>query len=96
MASGTTETYLSVCLPRIKEEKKMTSISINERKEAKMKSVIIIMVNLTHTGLKWLHILYMYILSKFNIYNMNAHTRVHTHTHTRACMQAHRHAHTQL
>ena len=74
----------------------MTSISINERKEAKMKSVIIIMVNLTHTGLKWLHILYMYILSKFNIYNMNAHTRVHTHTHTRACMQAHRHAHTQL
>ena len=30
---------------------------------------------LTHTGLKHLHILYMHIFSKFNVYSMNAHTQ---------------------
>ena len=41
---------------------------------------------LTCTGPKRLHILYKYILSKFNAYNMNAHAhrdlhmRAHTHT----------------
>ena len=40
---------------------------------------------LTRTGPKRLHILYKYILSKFNTYNMNAHTHARTHTdsHTR-------------
>ena len=37
--------------------------------------------HLTHTGAKRLHILFKYILSKFNVYNMNAHARTHTHTH---------------
>ena len=36
---------------------------------------------LTRTGPKRLHVLYKYILSKFNAYNMNAHTHKHTHTH---------------
>ena len=30
--------------------------------------------HLTRTGLKRLHVLYKYTLSKFNAYNMNAHT----------------------
>ena len=34
--------------------------------------------HLTHTGPKRLHILYKYILSTFNTYNMNAHTCTHT------------------
>ena len=34
---------------------------------------------LTRTGPKRLHVLYKYILSKFNAYNMNVHTRTHTH-----------------
>ena len=46
---------------------------------------------LTRTGPKRLHVLYKYILSKFNAYNMNAHTharthrpaRTRTHTHTK-------------
>ena len=37
---------------------------------------------LTRTGPKRLHVLYKYILSKFNAYNMNAHTHMHAHTHT--------------
>ena len=37
---------------------------------------------LTHTGPKCLHVLYKYILSKFNAYNMNAHTHTHARTHT--------------
>ena len=39
---------------------------------------------LTRTGSKRLHILYKYILSKINAYNMNAHThtRMHTDSHT--------------
>ena len=45
----------------------------------------------TRTGPKRLHVLYKYILSKFNAYNMNAHTharthrpaRTRTHTHTK-------------
>ena len=45
---------------------------------------------LTHTGPKRLHMLYKYILSKFNAYNMNVHTHTHTHTHT----HAHSHSHT--
>ena len=42
---------------------------------------------LTHAGPKSLHVLYKYILSKFNAYNMNAHTHVSTHrdSHTHAC-----------
>ena len=35
---------------------------------------------LTRTGPKHLHVLYKYILSKFNAYNMNAHTHSRTHT----------------
>ena len=35
---------------------------------------------LTRTGPKRLHVLYKYTLSKFNAYNMNAHTHAHTHT----------------
>ena len=41
---------------------------------------------LTRTGPKRLHVLYKYILSKFNAYNINAHTHARTHrdrTHTR-------------
>ena len=34
---------------------------------------------LTRTGPKRLHILYKYILSKFNAYSMNLHTHTHTH-----------------
>ena len=37
---------------------------------------------LTRTGPKRLHILYKYILSKFNSYNMNE----HIHTHARVCV----------
>ena len=47
---------------------------------------------LTHTGPKRLHVLGKYILSKFNAYNMNAHTRPHTQTHT--CTHAHTHTQT--
>ena len=51
---------------------------------------------LTRTGPKRLHVLYKYILSKFNAYNMNAHTHARTHTdsHTHARTRAHAHAHT--
>ena len=35
---------------------------------------------LTHTGPKRLHVLYKYILWKFNAYNMNAHMHAHTQT----------------
>ena len=38
---------------------------------------------LTRTGPKRLHVLYKYILSKFNVYNMNAHTHKHAHTQIR-------------
>ena len=34
---------------------------------------------LTHTGPKRLHVLYKYILSKFNKYNKNTHTHMHAH-----------------
>ena len=46
---------------------------------------------LTHTGPKHLHVLYKYILSKFNTYNMHtrAHTRMHTHTDSHMCTQTH-------
>ena len=40
--------------------------------------------HLTRTGPKCLHVLYKYILSKFNAYNMIAHTHTHAHTHTLA------------
>ena len=50
---------------------------------------------LTHTGPKRLHMLYKYILSKFNAYNMNVHTHTHMHahsqTHTHACTYTHTH-----
>ena len=36
---------------------------------------------LTCTGPKRLHVLYKYILSKFNAYNMNTHTHTRTHIH---------------
>ena len=53
---------------------------------------------LTRTGPKRLHILYKYVLSKFNAYNMNARAlapaRTHTHTHTHARTHAHTHTHT--
>ena len=44
--------------------------------------------SLTHTCPKRLHILYKHILSKFNAYNMNAHTHARTHT------DSHTHTHT--
>ena len=53
---------------------------------------------LTRTGPKRLHVLYKYILSKFNAYNMNAHTyeRTHTETRTRTQARAHTHKHTHI
>ena len=36
----------------------------------------------TRTGPKRLQVLYKYILSEFNAYNMNAHTHTHMHPHT--------------
>ena len=47
---------------------------------------------LTRTDPKRLHILYKYILSKFNAYNVNAHIR--THAHRLACAHTHTHTHT--
>ena len=49
---------------------------------------------LTRTGPKRLHVLYKYILSKFNAYNMNAHTLARTHTLAHARTHTHTHAHT--
>ena len=49
---------------------------------------------LTRTGPKRLHVLYKYILSNFNAYNMNAHTYTHTHTHARTHTDSHARAHT--
>ena len=47
---------------------------------------------LTRTGPKRLHVLYKYILSKFNAYNMNAHTCfTQTRTRTHACTHIHTH-----
>ena len=52
---------------------------------------------LTCTGPKRLHVLYKDILSKFNAYNMNAHTHARTPTdpHTHACTHARTHTHIQ-
>ena len=44
---------------------------------------------LTWTGLKCLHVLYKYILSKFNTYSMNAHTHTCMHTHRLAHAYSH-------
>ena len=56
---------------------------------------------LTRTGPKRLHVLYKYILSKFNAYRatlMHTHTHAHTqtqsHTHARARARAHTRTHT--
>ena len=49
---------------------------------------------LTRTGPKRLHVLYKYILSKFNAYNMNAHTHPLTHTHRDSHTHARARAHT--
>ena len=49
---------------------------------------------LTRTGPKRLHVLYKYILSKFNAYNMNAHTQRLAHTQTRTHTDSHTHTHT--
>ena len=48
---------------------------------------------LTRTGPKRLHVLYKYILSKFNAFNMNAHTHARTHrdSHTHARARPHTH-----
>ena len=57
---------------------------------------------LTHTGPKRLHVLYKYVLSKFNAYNMNAHTyacthaQSHTHAPTCAHTRVHTHTHTPV
>ena len=52
----------------------------------------------TRTGPKRLHVLYKYILLKFNAYKMNAHTHARTHrdshTHARARTHARTHTHT--
>ena len=45
----------------------------------------------TSTGPKRLHVLYKYILSKFNIQHECTHTRTHTHTRTRTAARAHTH-----
>ena len=56
---------------------------------------------LTRTGPKRLHVLYKYILSKFNAYKMNVHTHARTHTQIRTCTHArsraytHTHTHTK-
>ena len=50
--------------------------------------------HLTLTGPKHLHILYKYIVSKFDAYNMNAHACTHTDLHTCARTHAHTHTHT--
>ena len=44
---------------------------------------------LTLTGPKHLHVLYKYILSEFNAYNMNARTHACTHTQTRTRTHTH-------
>ena len=49
---------------------------------------------LTRTGPKRLDVLYKYILSKFNAYNMNAHKLTHAHTHRLAYARTRTHAHT--
>ena len=49
---------------------------------------------LTRTGPKRLHVLYKYILSKFNAYNMNAHTHRLAHSQTRTHTDSHTHTHT--
>ena len=49
---------------------------------------------LARTGPKRLHVLYKYILSKFNAYNMNAHTHARTHTDSHTHARAHKHTHT--
>ena len=43
---------------------------------------------LTRTGPKRLHILYMYVLSKFNAYNMNARTHTCMHARVHICTAA--------
>ena len=48
---------------------------------------------LTRTGPKRLHVLYKYILSKFNAYNMNAHTHARTHTDSHTHARVHTHTH---
>ena len=48
---------------------------------------------LTRIGPKRLHVLYKYVLSKFNAYNTNAHTRTHAHMHTRRRARARAHTH---
>ena len=44
------------------------------------------------------HVVYKYILSKFNAYSMNActHSQTCTHMHKRACARAHTHTHTPV
>ena len=49
---------------------------------------------LTRTGPKRLHVLYKYILSKFNAYKMNVHTHARTHTDSHTHARAHMHTHT--
>ena len=44
---------------------------------------------LTHAGCERLHVLYKYILSKFNAYNMNAHTHMHAHIQAHTRTRAH-------
>ena len=59
--------------------------------------IIIIMdtqEHLTHAGPKRLHILYVYIVAKFNAYNRNLHTHAHARTHARTHVCTHTHTHT--
>ena len=55
---------------------------------------------LTWTGPKRLHVLYKYILSKFDAYSMNAHahecTHVCMHTDVHTCARTHTHTHTPV
>ena len=44
---------------------------------------------LTRTGHKRLHVLYKYILSKFNAYRTWTHTHMHAHTQTRTHTRTH-------
>ena len=53
--------------------------------------------HLTRPGPKRLHVLYKYILSKFNAYtHTHKHARTQTHTHTRAHTHTQTHTHTPV
>ena len=65
-----------MCPTEPKQDLSVVWIAVHrERKKKKTKKKNEYLERLTRTGPKRLHILYKYILSKFNAYNMNAHTK---------------------